>query len=70
MRASLNFRLPEDSSEFNAAICGSRALAALWQIEQHLRAKLKYGEPGAEAERLAEEVREIIPQDLLEESWT
>ena len=69
MRASLNFRLPEDSSEFNAAICGGRALAVLWQIDQHLRSKLKYGDPGDEAERLAEEVRDLIPSDLLEDEW-
>jgi len=70
MKARLNFSLPEDASEFNAALCGGRALSALWSIAQHLRSTEKYGEPSDETEKLIDELRDLIPDDLLEESWT
>lgn len=69
MKASLNFRLPEDSAEFNAAVSGQRAISALWEIDQFLRSKIKHGNLGDEADILASETRTLIPSDLLEEPW-
>ena len=62
----IRFRLPEEQSEFDAAIQGGRARSALWDIDQACRSLLKYGEP-TEAERaLAERIRALIPSELLE----
>ena len=66
MRATLTFRLPDEQGDFDAALAGRKALLALWEIDQRLRSLLKHGEPGDEARRLAEELREMIPSELLD----
>lgn len=68
MRATLNYTLPDDDAEFRAALAGGRALSALWQIDQYCRSIIKHGDPGVEAERLAKEVRAMIPAELMEET--
>lgn len=65
-RAILVYRLPEEQTEYEAATTGSRARAALWDIDQRLRAVIKYGEPTDAEARLAEEIRGMIPGDLLD----
>lgn len=64
--AILKFTLPEDQGDFDAAIKGRDALLALWEIDQRLRSLLKHGDPNEETRRLAEEVREMIPGELLD----
>lgn len=64
--ATLKFRLPEEEPEFAACQHGQRAKCVLWDIDQRLRGLLKHGEPTDAEARLAEEVRQMIPFDLLD----
>ena len=66
MRAILVYRLPDEQGEYDAAITGSRSRSILWDIDQRLRAVIKYGEPTDAEARLAEEIRGMIPGDLLD----
>lgn len=65
-RAILVYRLPEESVEYEAATTGAKARSVLWDIDQHCRSLLKYGEPTEGQVELAERIREMIPADLLE----
>jgi hypothetical protein len=65
--AILKFTLPEEESEFRTAQQGRAAKVALWDIDQKLRSLLKHGEPTEEEARLAEEIRAMIPYELLED---
>ena len=65
-KATLQFNLPDEQSDFNAAIHGREALSILWDIDQRCRSLLKHGEPTEEQAKLAEEIREMIPFNLLE----
>jgi len=42
MKATLEFNLPEDQPEFDLAVNGAKAQAALWEMDQWLRAQYKY----------------------------
>lgn len=42
-RATLSFKLPEEASEFEAAKQGEDTRAVLEDIDQYLRARIKYG---------------------------
>jgi glutamate-1-semialdehyde aminotransferase len=64
--AILKFTLPEEESEFRTAQQGREAKSVLWDIDQRLRSLLKHGDPTDAEARLAEEVREMIPFDLLD----
>jgi hypothetical protein len=64
--ATLKFTLPAEQAEFDAARLGSEAMQTLWQIDQHCRSLCKHGQPTAEERRLAEQIREMIPGELLE----
>ena len=66
MKATLEFDLPDDQAEFDAARLGRAALSALWQIDQHCRSLLKHGEPTDEEARLAKDIRAIIEPELME----
>jgi hypothetical protein len=67
MKTILEFSLPDDEDERNYAIAGRDALIALEEIDQWARGLLKHGEPGAEASRLLEHLREhLIPHSLVE----
>lgn len=65
--AILRFTLPEEDAEFRAATQGRAAKSALWDIDQKLRSLLKHVEPTEEEARLAEEIRGMIPYELLED---
>jgi glutamate-1-semialdehyde aminotransferase len=64
--ALIRFRLPEEQSEFDAAIQGREAKSTLWNIDQMCRSLLKYGEPTEAEAALAERIRALIPSELLE----
>jgi hypothetical protein len=66
MQAILKFTLPADQAEYDAARLGRSALLALWEIDQHCRSLLKHGESTPEQRTLAEDVRRLIPDELLE----
>ena len=58
--ATLRYSLPDEQAEFDAARLGNQMAAALWDIDQRLRALLKHGSPCDETARLAEEIRQMI----------
>jgi hypothetical protein len=64
--ATLTYNLPDEQAEFDAARLGMEARQVLWQIDQTCRSMCKHGEPTAEERRLAEEIRAIIPAELVE----
>jgi hypothetical protein len=64
--AILKFTLPDEQAEYDAARLGSEAMQTLWQIDQTCRSLLKHGTPTAEERRLAEQIREMIPGEMLE----
>ena len=64
--ATLRYRLPDEQDEFDAARLGSKALTTLWEIDQRCRSLLKHGDPSDETARLAEEIRGMIPGEMLE----
>jgi hypothetical protein len=66
MKATLTYTLPKEQAAYDAARLGSEALATLWEIDQHCRSLLKYGEPTSEERVLAEQIRGMIPGELLE----
>ena len=63
---TLRYTLPDEQMDHKAALAGVDALIALEKIDQRLRSILKHGEPSEETERLAEELRAMIPAELLE----
>ena len=64
--ATLRYTLPDEQAEYDAARLGSEAMQVLWQIDQTCRSLLKHGSPTAEERRLAEEIRAMIPSEMLE----
>ena len=56
MKAILEFNLPEDELNLSNAINGNKFKLILWDMDQHLRNIVKYGE-NEEAVRVAEELR-------------
>ena len=63
---TIRYTLPDEQGEYDAARLGSEAMQVLWQIDQHCRSLLKHGSPTAEERRLAEEIRALIPGEMLE----
>ena len=66
MIATLRFTLPAEQAEFDAARLGSEAMQTLWQIDQRLRSLTKYGTPTGETRMLCDELRAMIPNELLD----
>ena len=66
MIATLKFTLPAEQAEYDAARLGSEAMQVLWQIDQTCRSLCKHGQPTAEERRLAEQIREMIPGEMLD----
>ena len=44
MKATLTFNLPDEGQEYTDAVNGSKMRSILWDVDQWLRAKLKYEE--------------------------
>lgn len=63
---TIRYKLPDEQAEYDAARLGRQACATLWEIDQHCRSLLKHGEPTEAEERLAEEIRAMIPGECLE----
>ena len=64
MKEILEFNLPEDKEEFDAASKGMDWALVAWDIDQLLRNKLKYGKllPNTRAE--LEEIRKTLNEML------
>lgn len=60
-KAILEFSLPDEKPEFEQAVKGAHYDYALHELDQHLRARLKY-------EDLSEEVREAL-EKVREKLW-
>jgi hypothetical protein len=63
---TIRYTLPDEQSEYDAARLGSEALATLWEIDQTCRSRVKHGSPTQPERELAEEIRRLIPAELLE----
>lgn len=64
--ATLRFSLPDEEHELRACQQGQAAATALAKIDQYCRSIVKHGQPTPEEIRLAEEIRNMIPYELLE----
>ena len=64
--ATFSFNLPDEQGDYDAARLGSQALLTLWEIDQKCRSLLKHGDPTPEARKLAEEIRGMIPGEMLD----
>jgi hypothetical protein len=62
---TIRYTLPDEQAEFDAARLGSEALAALWDIDQWCRNRIKHGDPVADELHALEYVRAMIPAELL-----
>ena len=60
MKAILEFRLPEEEADFYYAKNGSLMAVALSELDNRIRAKLKYGEMNSEKREAYEEIRSIL----------
>ena len=58
--AFIRYRLPEEQTEFNAAMQGGAAKSTIWDVDQYCRGLLKHGEPSEETRRHLEEIREML----------
>jgi hypothetical protein len=69
MKAVLEFNLPEENSDFKAAINGSNYCSAIWDFDQLLRSEMKYKELSDETYQAykwcREELRKILAEDNL-----
>jgi hypothetical protein len=68
MQAILRFDLsdPDDAREHRYCLAGRDALIAMERIDNHCRSILKHGAPSEETERALEEIRSLIPHELVE----
>jgi hypothetical protein len=69
MKAVLEFDLPEDNSDFQAAINGSSYKNAIWDFDQLLRSEMKYKELSDDTYQAykwcREQLRKILEEDNL-----
>ena len=69
MKALLEFDLPEDNYDFQAAINGNNYKTAIYNFDQLLRSEMKYKELSNETynayEWCREELRKILAEDNL-----
>ena len=64
-RATLSFRLPEETQEHMAALKAGELVGALREVDQHLRKALKYGDHSDEVRAALQEVRDLLPHELM-----
>ena len=68
--ATLTFNLPEEQSEFRAAVNAQSWAALAWELDQHLRSEVKYASddtPEAVTDAL-QKVREFLREQMAENS--
>lgn len=69
MKATLEFNLPEDQSDFDLAVNGAKAQVALWEMDQWLRSQYKYmsdAEYSEDKYETYEKCREQLREIMLE----
>lgn len=69
MKAILEFNLPEDRDDFALATNGSKMWSVLWELDQHLRAQVKYAPDTANDDKLEAytEIREKLHNFMRDE---
>jgi hypothetical protein len=68
MKAKLEFDLPEENSDFQAAINGHNYKSAIWDFDQLLRSEMKYKELSEETYNAYKWCREELRKILLEDN--
>lgn len=68
MKATITFNLPEEEHEYRNAVDGAKMRSILWEIDQWLRAKLKYEELTDEQYDAFKETRDELIKLLIEEN--
>lgn len=64
MKAVLSFNLPEDQYEHRTALEGSRWRTVVFDTDQLLRAKLKYGHQYASVDEALEDIRKQLNDNI------
>jgi len=69
MKAIIEFDLPEENDDFQAAINGHNYKSAIWDFDQLLRSEIKYKELSDDTYQAykwcRDELRKILEQDNL-----
>lgn len=68
MKARLDFDLPDDEYEYSNAINGSKMRSIIWDVDQWLRAKMKYEELSDGQYDAFKETRDHLRRLLIEEN--
>jgi hypothetical protein len=68
MKATITFNLPEEEHEYRNAVEGAKMRSILWDVDQWLRAKLKYEELSDGAYDAFKETRDHLRRLLIEEN--
>ena len=68
MKATITFTLPEEEDEYRNAIEGAKMRVILWDVDQFLRAKMKYEELSDGQYDAFKETREHLRRLLIEEN--
>ena len=66
MKAILEFELPLEKEEFDAASKGMDWALVAWDIDQLLRKKLKYEEHTRDTRKVLEDLRKILNDMLVD----
>jgi len=68
MKATLTFNLPQEDHEYSNAVDGSKMRSVLWDLDQWLRAKLKYEELSDDKHDAFKATRDELRRLLIEEN--
>jgi len=68
MKATLTFNLPEEQNKYRDAVNGSKMRTILWDVDQWLRAKMKYEELSDGQYDAFKETRDHLRRLLIEEN--
>ena len=68
MKATLTFNLPEENHEYFNALQGAQLKSILWDVDQWLRAKMKYEELSDGQYDAFKETRDYLRSLLIEEN--
>jgi len=65
MKSILEFNLPEEQEDFDLAVHGGKWMSVCWDLDQHLRSKLKYEQSLSEEQyKVLEETRDKLRELL------
>lgn len=67
MKATLEFNLPEDQSEYDMVINASKFYKIIWDMKQELRSKVKYAELSEEQYKAYDSMRDFFNNLIYQE---